>query len=365
MNCNLWYLVVGRHKQDVCIRLAQHQARLRNACNYLWYVSCIVEGTSACIQEVQPPSQITRPTSHRRGTCETTVSTRKKKKKPRDAMLSPIKVNNLLANDSLASASFIHTRTLADQDEEDEDTPLDFIIHRMGNLNDASPLRASLRPSMSTTKKVKNSSLALALLQHQRKISALSISPLPVCATGKYASVSTAIASSDSTSSEENIVLDDSDGGSNWETLDDHLCKDSTKSDMARNCYCSVFGGIAREGANVPSHNMEVEPASLQKNLVAELNKSNCSPYKMITHNHKTTRIALRKKRMIHQFTSRCRPVVNLIFNSTKKSKKDPSRTTLFRDCASITKYLAGLTRGDATRAGAALVHVAIVWLLI
>jgi hypothetical protein len=96
----------------------------------------------------------------------------------------------------------------------------------------------------------------LAPLRHERKTSVLSISPLTVCATGKYASVSTVIASSDSTSSEENSVLDDSDGGSNWETLDDHLCKDSTKSDMARNCYGGVFGGIAREGADVPSYNM-------------------------------------------------------------------------------------------------------------
>jgi hypothetical protein len=78
----------------------------------------------------------------------------------------------------------------------------------------------------------------------------------------------------------------------------------------------------------------------------------------MITHNHKTPRIVLRKKRIIHKCTSSCRPVVNLILNSTKKSKKNPSRTTVFRDCASITKYLAGLARGDATRAGASLVHV-------
>jgi hypothetical protein len=173
MNRNLWYLAVGRQKQDVCIRLAQYQERLCNACNNIWDVSCIVEGTSACIQEVHPPSQITRPTSRRRGTCETTISTRKKKKKPRVAMLSPIKVNNVLANDSVASASIILRRTLADQDEEDEDTPLDFIIHKMGNLNGVSPLRASLRPSMSTTKKVEHSSLALVRKSMHRRVCAL------------------------------------------------------------------------------------------------------------------------------------------------------------------------------------------------
>jgi hypothetical protein len=43
----------------------------------------------------------------------------------------------------LDGESFIHTRTLHDQDEENEDTSLDFIIHRMDNLNSASPLRSS------------------------------------------------------------------------------------------------------------------------------------------------------------------------------------------------------------------------------